>query len=203
MGRGGRGRRKSFLIPPHFPLKAALVVDSGSGMLAMLGFPGDVSPRAVFPSVVVRPETLGIMADMNQKDSTTLVVNLGSGMCRLGFTWYDPPCVMFPSGVPKPRMLSILAGMDQKDCCSGMYKAGIVGESAPRAVFLPVVRPKMRCIMAGMDQRYLDMVVHTPVVCSDICLWFRQCFLFVVIPVVAQMQILMVLHHRVSPAAVH
>ena len=30
-----------------------------------------------------------------------------------------------------------------------------------------------------------------------------QSFLFVVIPVVAQMQILMVLHHRVSPAAVH
>ena len=50
-------------------------------------------------------------------------------------------------------------------------------------------------------------------VCNDRCLWFRlhktvespqlQSFLFVVIPVVAQMQILMVLHHRVSPAAVH
>ena len=26
-------------------------------------------------------------------------------------------------------------------------------DSAPRAVFLPVVRPKMRCIMAGMDQQ--------------------------------------------------
>ena len=65
----------------------------------------------------------------------------------------------------------------------------------------------MPCIMAGMDQRYLFMVVHTPVVCNDICLWFRlhktvespqlQSFLFVV--VVAQMQILMVLHQRVSP----
>ena len=31
----------------------------------------------------------------------------------------------------------------------------------------------MPCIMAGMDQRYLDMVVRTPVVCNDICLWFR------------------------------
>ena len=31
----------------------------------------------------------------------------------------------------------------------------------------------MPCIMAGMDQMCLDMVVHTPVVCNDICLWFR------------------------------
>ena len=31
------------------------------------GFPGDVTPRAVFPSVVVRPEMLGIMAAMDQK----------------------------------------------------------------------------------------------------------------------------------------
>ena len=72
-------------------------------MLTMLGFPGDVSPRAVFPSVVVRPAMLGIMAVMNQKDSTTLVVNLGSGMCRVGFTGYDAPCVMFRSGVAKPQ----------------------------------------------------------------------------------------------------
>ena len=50
-------------------------------------------------------------------------------------------------------------------------------------------------------------------VCNDSCLSFRlrktvespqlQSFLFVVILVVVQMQILMVLHHRVSPAAVH
>ena len=80
------------------------------------GFPGDVLLRAVFPSVVVWPEMLGIMAVMNQKDSTTLVVNHGSGMCRVGFTGYDAPRVIFPSGVAKPRMLCILAGMDQKDC---------------------------------------------------------------------------------------
>ena len=55
---------------------------------------------------------LGIMAVLNQKDSTTLVVNLRSGMCSVGFTRYDAPCVMFPSGA-KPKMLCILAGMDQ------------------------------------------------------------------------------------------
>ena len=31
--------------------------------------------------------------------------------------------------------------------------AGFASESAPRAVFLVVVRPKMRCIMAVMDQK--------------------------------------------------
>ena len=32
-------------------------------------------------------------------------------------------------------------------------EAGFAVDSAPRAVFLPVVRPKMRCIMAVMDQK--------------------------------------------------
>ena len=53
------------------------------------------------------------MADMTQKDSTTLVVN-GSGMSRVGFTGYDAPRVIFPSGVAKPRMLCILAGMPRR-----------------------------------------------------------------------------------------
>ena len=77
---------------------------------------------------------LGIMAVMNQKDSTTLVVNPGSGMCRVGFTGYDAPRVMFPSGVARPKMLRILAGMDQKDRCSGIYMVGFAGDNAPRAV---------------------------------------------------------------------
>ena len=33
------------------------------------GFAGDVTVRAVFPSVVARPEMLGIMAGMDLKDS--------------------------------------------------------------------------------------------------------------------------------------
>ena len=80
------------------------------------GFPGDVPLRAVLPSVVVWPEMLGIMAIMNQKDSTTRVVNHGICMCRVGFTGYDAPRGIFPSGVAKPRMLCILADMDQKYC---------------------------------------------------------------------------------------
>ena len=118
------------------------------------GFFGDVPPRAVFPSVVVRPEMLGIMAVLFQKDNTTLVDHYGSGMCRVGFTCYDAPRVMFPSGVAKPGMLGILAGMDQKGRCSGMYKAGIYSDNAPRAAFPSgVAKPRMLCILAGMDQK--------------------------------------------------
>ena len=51
-------------------------------------------------------------------------------------------------------MLGILAGMDQKDYCSGMYKAGIYGEYAPRALFSSLVgRPRMLVILALMDQK--------------------------------------------------
>ena len=50
-------------------------------------------------------------------------------------------------------MLGILAGMDQKDSCSGMYNAGIAGDSEPRAVFLPLVRPMMLRITAGMHRK--------------------------------------------------
>ena len=116
--------------------------------------------RSVFPLVVDRPEMPCIMAGMYQMDSSSFVVVHGSGKCLAGLAGYDAPHVMFPSGVDRPRMLCILAGVDQKDSCSGMYKAGIAGDSAPRAVFLPIVKPKMRCIMAGMDQRY-----------SCVCAW--------------------------------
>ena len=77
------------------------------------GFPGDVPLRAMLPSVVVRPEMLGIMAGMDQKDNGALIVDSGSGMCKARFAGYDAPCVVFPSGVAKPKMLRILAGMDQ------------------------------------------------------------------------------------------
>ena len=33
-----------------------------------------------------------------------------------------------------------MAGMDQKDSCCGLYKAGIGGDNAPRAVFSSLVR---------------------------------------------------------------
>ena len=68
------------------------------------GFPGDVPHRAVFPSVVVRPEMLCIMAVMNQKDSTTLVVQPWQwhvqGLVSLG-TMHLALCSLLAS--PSPR----------------------------------------------------------------------------------------------------
>ena len=42
-------------------------VDNGSCVL-WAGFTGDDALRAVFPSVVVRPKMLGVMAGLDQKD---------------------------------------------------------------------------------------------------------------------------------------
>ena len=46
---------------------------------------------AVFPSFVDRPEMLGIMAGMYQKDNSTLVVVHGSGVCIAVWAGYDAP----------------------------------------------------------------------------------------------------------------
>ena len=102
---------------------------------------------------------LCIMAGMYQKDSSLFFVVYGSGMCRVGFTGYAAPRVMSLLASPSPKC-SILAGMDQKDSCSGMYKAGIDGDNAPRAVFSSLFgRPMMLDIMSVLDQKdSCDMV---------------------------------------------
>ena len=91
------------------------------------GSPGVVLHRAVFPSIVDRPEMPCIMAGMDQKDRC-------SGLYKAGIAGYVAPRAVFPSLVVRPRMLGILAGMDQKDNCSGMDNAGFAGDPAPRAV---------------------------------------------------------------------
>ena len=55
-GRGRRGGRGGRLVPPLALFEAALIVVNGSG--TFLVFPGDVSPRAVFPSYGGRPRCL-------------------------------------------------------------------------------------------------------------------------------------------------
>ena len=57
------GIRRSFLV------LAALVVYIGGGMFTLLVLLVNVTIRAVFPSVVVRPKMLGTKAGTNQKDS--------------------------------------------------------------------------------------------------------------------------------------
>ena len=132
-----------------------------------------------------------------------------------GFAGDDIFAVFLSVFVGRPKMRCIMALVDQKESLLAVACARLVllVFSLRTLCFCCRSQALMPCIMAGMDQMFLDMVVHTPVVCNDICLWFRlhktvespqlQSFLFFVIPVVAQMQILMVLHHRVSPAAVH
>ena len=94
-----------------------------------------------------------IMAGMCEMDSSSPVVDYGSGKCLAGLAGYDALHVMFPSDVDRPRMLCIMADVDQKDRYSGMHKACIACDSAPRAVFLPFVRPKMLRIMAGTHRK--------------------------------------------------
>ena len=45
---------------------------------------------------------LDTLAVMDQKDICALIVNLGSGMCRLAFTGYDASCVMSLLTSPGP-----------------------------------------------------------------------------------------------------
>ena len=125
---------------------AALVVDSGSGMLLMLGFPGDVPLHAVFPSVVVRPVMLGIMARLDQKDNGALIVDSGSGMCKARFPGFSPR-FLFPLVVGRP------AGRSVWTRSTILQLAGFTGDNPPHAV-LPsvVVKPNMLGIMAGMPR---------------------------------------------------
>ena len=92
------------------------------------GSPGDVLLRAVFPSVVVRPEMPCIMAGMDLKDRF-------SGMIKAGIDGYVAPRAVFLSLVCRPRMLSILAGMDQKDSCRELFLRLLVSGSHLCGVF--------------------------------------------------------------------
>ena len=68
-------------------------------------------------------------------------------------------------------MPCIMAGMDQKDRCSCLYKAGIAGYDAPRAVFSSSVgRPRLPGILAGMDQKDSFFVVVMAVACARLVL---------------------------------
>ena len=58
---------------------------------------------------------LGIMACVCQKDSCALLVNSGSGLCKVGFSGDYAPRSMFPSVDDRPQMLDIMAGTDQKN----------------------------------------------------------------------------------------
>ena len=123
------------------------------------------------PLVVGRPEMLGIMASMYQKDSSALFVDSGSGMCKAGYGLR----FVFPSVVVRRDMLGIMAGTYQKDSYTLLVDIGGM-LCTSHCVSFPVVRPKMPCILAGMDQKDLRVfkVVNIPVVAQRLFPWSRR-----------------------------
>ena len=91
------------------------------------GFLGDVPLRAVFSSVVVRPEMSGITSGMDQKDNGALIVDSGSGMCKARFPGFSARCV-FPLVVGRP------AGRSVWTRSTFTQLAGFTGDDVPRAV---------------------------------------------------------------------
>ena len=177
---------------------AALVVDCGSGTLALLGFPGDVPLRAVFLSVVVRPEMLGIMSVMNQKehqkDSTTFSVN-GSGMCR----------AVFSSLVRRPRMLGIMAGMDHKDQVVYIsfvtQRQSLMVQTVRRTTDIPQLPHTVIDVPVVQVQQFVSscgrqLRSHS---CSSSCLWTRSLTSLSW----CRCRFPWSGYHRVSPVAVH
>ena len=118
---------------------APLVVNSGSGTFLVLLV---TFFRAVFPSVVVRPEMPCIMAGMDLRDRC-------SSLIKAGTDGYVAPRAVFPSVVCKPRMLGILAGMDQNNSYALFPgKAVFACDNAPRAVIFSLVgRPRVLGIL--------------------------------------------------------
>ena len=138
--REGRGRRKR-RTPRTSSLRGRARRRQRQWYAYCAGFPRDVTPRAVSPSVVVRPEMLG----MYQKDSGALIVDPGSGICKACFAGFTPRSVFRGCRQARGQV-----GLDQKN----NYVLGwFSGVDAPLAVLLFfVVRPKMFGIMAGMTQ---------------------------------------------------
>eukprot|EP00069_Balaena_mysticetus_P014149 bmy_08484T0 len=54
-----------------------------------------------------------------EEDSTALVCDNGSGLCKAGFAGDDAPRAVFPSIVGRPRHQGVMVGMGQKDSYVG------------------------------------------------------------------------------------
>ncbi|XP_065263556.1 actin, aortic smooth muscle isoform X2 [Phocoena phocoena] len=87
-----------------------------------------------------------------EEDSTALVCDNGSGLCKAGFAGDDAPRAVFPSIVGRPRHQGVMVGMGQKDSYVGdeaQSKRGILTLKYPieHGIITKANREKMTQIM--------------------------------------------------------
>ena len=135
------------------------------------GFPGDVSPRAVFPSFVGMPELPGILAGMFQKDSGALIVVSGRACPRPVLLILHLALCSFllslalrcSAARPLWTRRTVLRVLLAVACARRVLLVFFT----PRCVPLVVAKPMMFRIMAGMNQRG-----------SFVATFWRTCLLF-------------------------
>ena len=93
-----------------------VALDVKDSFMCYAGFAGCDAPRAVLSSVVARPDMLGIMAGMDQKDSIPrdggyARRRLLQWHVRVWFCRYSSPRDVVPSVPCRPKMLGIMASM--------------------------------------------------------------------------------------------
>ena len=104
------------------------------------GFAGDGTVRAVFPSVVVRPEVFDALAGMDQKDNCALIV----GLVARQHGWYGPERQFFCRGLAALKLQALAATQRLASFCGELLQAA-------ELVDKPMVRP-----VANLSQRIAD-----------------------------------------------
>ena len=74
---------------------------------------------------------------MTKQDSSVIVIDNGSFMCKAGFAGDDSPRAVFPPIVGHPRQLSKMVGMECKD----MY---VGNEAQSKRSILNIIKPTFK-----------------------------------------------------------
>lgn len=69
--------------------------------------------------LVLQPPAHSTAPTMCEEETTALVCDNGSGLCKAGFAGDDAPRAVFPSIVGRPRHQGVMVGMGQKDSYVG------------------------------------------------------------------------------------